>query len=461
MFSQSQGYARSARKLIRKDLFLMMQNMFLKHINTNFPFLKESKILIAISGGLDSVVLTHLCHELKLNISLAHCNFNLRGSESDGDETFVLELAKSLNLEAFTQHFETDTYAEVQKQSIQMAARELRYNWFQELAQQLKFNYILTAHHADDNLETFLINLTRGTGLDGLTGIPEKNSNIVRPLLKFSRAAIESYAQSKNLKWREDSSNTSTKYLRNKIRHDVIPTLKELSPQLLQNFENTINNLNDTADIVEESVEAVLKRAIKIIDDDKIVFYVSEFTKLNNPKAYLFEIFNEYCFSDWSKIEDLLKAQSGKQLLSRTHKLLKDRDTLILTNIFSKTLQKEITINTEDKKVETNNGILFFDEADAVFGKAKNEIFIDAKTLKFPLKVRHWENGDYFYPIGMHGKKKLSKFFKDEKLSLHDKEKSLVLVSNDDIVWVINHRADERFKVTSKTRNILKITLQQ
>ena len=434
---------------------------FHENINRNLPFLKKHRLLIAISGGLDSVVLTHLCNELKLNISLAHCNFNLRGNESDGDETFVIEFAEGLNLEVFTQHFETESYAEENKLSIQMAARDLRYQWFNELANQLEFDYILTAHHADDNLETFLINLPRGTGLDGLTGIPEVNNNIVRPLLTFSRETIEDYAKSKQLKWREDSSNTSTKYLRNKLRHEVIPTLKEVNPQLLQNFENTINNLNDTTDIVEESVNAVLKRAIKRIDNDEIVYNISELLKLNNPKAYLFEIFKDYGFSEWNDIENLLKAQSGKQVLSNTHKLLKDRNTLILSEITSKEIKEDIIINIEDKKVKTNQGILLFDEADAVFGKLKNEIFIDAEKLKFPLKVRHWEKGDYFYPLGMKGKKKLSKFFKDEKLSLRDKEKSLVLVSNDEIVWIINRRADERFKVTSKTKNILKITLQK
>lgn len=429
-----------------------------KHITTNLAFLNEAKLLIAISGGLDSVVLTHLFNKLNLKISLAHCNFNLRGNESNTDEAFVLELAKTLDLQVFTQGFETEIYAETNKLSIQMAARELRYNWFNVLAAKHEFDYILTAHHADDNLETILINLSRGTGLDGLTGIPETNSNIVRPLLKFTREVLENFAKAENIKWREDSSNTSTKYLRNKLRHDVIPVLKEINPQLLQNINNTVKNLNDTADIVEESVDAVLKRAINKIDENEIIYNISAFIKLNNPKAYLYEVFKNYGFTAWNDVEHLLKAQTGKQLFSNTHRLLKDRDTLILTKRILDIKQDKISITTLNK-VETNQGTLVFNEVETFSKTLKNEIFIDAKTLNFPLIVRHWEKGDYFCPSGMKGKKKLSKFFKDEKLSLHDKEKCLLLCTNKDIVWVINHRADERFKVTNKTNKILKITL--
>ena len=235
---------------------------FQQHLYSRLTFLKESRILIAISGGVDSVVLTHLCHQLKLNISLAHCNFNLRGKESDADEDFVLQLAEDLELEVFIESFETEAYAKEHKRSIQMAARELRYQWFDELADQLKFDYILTAHHADDNLETFLINFTRGTGLEGLTSIPEVNGVFVRPLLPFSSHEIHEFAKENKIKWRYDSSNASTKYLRNKLRHDVIPILKEINPSLLQSFKTTLNNLNDTADIVEESIESFLKNAI-------------------------------------------------------------------------------------------------------------------------------------------------------------------------------------------------------
>lgn len=296
----------------------LMFNRFKTHVNSNLELLRSAKIVLAISGGIDSVVLSHLCKDLKLNIALAHCNFNLRGIESDDDEDFVLQLAEDLDFKVFIQRFDTEVYAKENKLSIQMAARELRYNWFEELAEQLKFDYILTAHHADDNLETFLINFTRGTGLEGLTGIPEINGKFVRPLLPFSSKAIEAYAKENNITWRDDSSNKSVKYLRNKLRHQVIPILKEINPSLLQSFQATLNNLKDTSDIVEESTNAVLKRAIETIDGNHIAFKITEFKKVNNPKAYLFEVFNTYGFTEWNDVVDLLDAETGKQVFSKT-----------------------------------------------------------------------------------------------------------------------------------------------
>ena len=436
-----------------------MLKVFQKHINNKLEFLTESKILIAISGGIDSVVLTHLCHKLNFDISLAHCNFNLRNNESDADEEFVLHLAENLDLEVFVQRFDTALYAKENKRSIQMAARELRYSWFKELSEQLKFDYILTAHHADDNLETFLINFTRGTGLEGLTGIPEVNGKFVRPLLPFSSLDIETLAKENNITWRDDISNKSVKYLRNKLRHEVIPILKEINPSLLQSFQNTIENLNDTTDIVEESLNAVLKRAITTIDDNHIAFKISEFKKVNNPKAYLFEAFKDYRFTQWNDIEDLLDAETGKQVFSSTHRLIKNRKELLLSEINSEVSQT-ITVLENDKQIKTPFGVLFFDEADALFGKRSNIIFVDKNMLNYPLTIRKHQKGDVFYPLGMTGKKKVSKYFKDEKLSLLDKENTWLLCSGDAIVWVINRRADNRFRVTDNTKQILKIELK-
>lgn len=440
-----------------------LKEHFQNHINNTLPFLKNSKLLLAISGGLDSVILTHLCKKSGLDITLAHCNFNLRGIESDGDEKFVTDLADSLELEVFTEGFDTKAYAESNKESIQMAARTLRYDWFQDLAKNLDFDYILTAHHADDNLETFLINLTRGTGLEGLKGIPEINDNIVRPLLPFSRETIEDFALSNQIQWREDSSNASTKYLRNKLRHDVIPVLKSLNSNVLTNFKNTLNNLSDTADIIEESVQAVLKRAIIDIDDTQVSYKISEFIEVSNPKAYLFEIFKDYGFTQWTDIVNLLTAQSGKQVFSATHQLLKNRETLILSELKTEDSQHQneasVIINNFENEVNVLSGALTFETVANIEKSDSATIYIDKETLKLPLTVRHWQEGDYFYPLGMQGKKKLSKYFKDQKLSLIDKEKVLLLCSQDKIVWVINHRADDRFKVTNQTKSILKIKL--
>jgi len=438
-----------------------MFKAFKKHINSHLPFLTKSKLLLAISGGLDSVVLTHLCCELKLNVALAHCNFILRGNESDADEAFILELAETLNVEVFIENFETESYAKTNKLSIQMAARELRYKWFEDLSNRLEFDYILTAHHADDNLETFLINLTRGTGLEGLKGIPEVNNNIVRPLLPFSRESVMNYAEENGIKWREDSSNASTKYLRNKLRHDVIPGLKETNPQLLKNFERTLSYLKDSGDIIEEHVETVLKQAIKEIDDRKIIYDIAVFKKLNNPKAYLYEIFMDYGFTEWNDVLSLLDAQSGKQLFSKTHCLLKDRDCLILSELNLDPSNTEIIIASNEKVKDIANGQLLMEDSERALKFNLNEIYIDKELLKFPLIVRTWQQGDYFYPFGMQGKKKLSKYFKDEKLSLIEKENVQLLCSENDIVWIIGKRADNRYIVSDKTKKILKITLQE
>lgn len=454
-----------------------MLEKFQKHINQNLSFLNENKLLIAISGGVDSVVLTHLCQKLELDFALAHCNFNLRGKESDADEAFVLNLSKDLNKECFIECFETETYAKQHKLSTQMAARELRYKWFKELAEQLDFDYILTAHHADDNLETFLINLSRGTGLDGLIAIPEINEAIVRPLLPFSREDIEEYAKSENLKWREDASNASNKYLRNKLRMEVITKLKEINPQLLQNFNKTIEHLQDSKDIIDDRIDTISNQVIQDISNNAMSFSIVEINKLSNPQAYLYELLKDYNFTAWNDIYNLLNVQSGKYVVSATHRLIKDRGCLLLSklnsNVASSAVERcfiEENVLKSTKQIQTPFGILLFDEADALFGKRVNVtstsklqrscIFVDKNKLQFPLTVRQWQEGDYFYPFGMQGKKKLSKYFKDEKLSLLDKENVWVLCSGDDIVWIINRRADDRFKVNDATKQILKIELQ-
>ncbi len=432
-----------------------MLEAFENHIKTNLRFLIDSRCIVAVSGGIDSVVLAYLCRSLKMDFALAHCNFNLRGEESDLDEEFILELAlEELEVEVFIQSFDTQAYADDNKRSIQMAARELRYNWFADLAEQLQFDYILTAHHADDNLETFLINFIRGTGLNGLTGIPMINENIVRPLLPFSRQDIEDYSKEKNLIWREDSSNFTRKYLRNKLRHQVVPVLKEINPQLLNSFQKTIINLNDTADIVEESLNAVAKRAIVEINSYGIRYKISEFKKVNNPRAYVFEMFKNFGFTEWNDLLDLLDAQSGKQVISNTHRLIKHREFLILTERKDKPTLN-IIIQEHDTKVQIPFGVLTFENVQAIGKTSKEIVYVDKDQLKFPLELRVWKEGDAFQPMGMSGKKKISKYLKDEKASLVEKENTWILISNNHVVWVLNKRADDNsLKVTERTKTI-------
>lgn len=435
-----------------------MLYQFQNYLQNNFPFLKEKKLLLATSGGIDSMVLVHLLHELKYDFAVAHCNFQLRGEESNGDESFVTSFCKERQIEVFVQKFDTAKFTEDYKLSIQLAARKLRYGWFYELIDKEHFDYILTAHHLDDSLETFLINLSRGTGLDGLTGIPNQNERIIRPLLSFSRLDIEHYAKANAVQWREDSSNASDKYLRNKLRHDVVPVLKELHPNLLASFENTLEHLKQAQSLVEDASKLVYKIVVKE-EKHLLKFQLKELLKLPNYKAYLFQWFKNYGFTAWDDIYNLVEAQSGKQIYSEHYCLLKDRDCLILS------LKEEATatdIYLIDKNVSQVNIPLKFEFCNVgdISESNSNSIFVDEEKLLFPLVLRRWQEGDFFYPAGMLGKKKVSKYFKDEKLSLIEKSNQWLLCSDNQIIWIVGMRQDERFKATSNTIKILKITIQ-
>ncbi len=440
------------------------------HINSKFSFINDKNLLIAISGGIDSVVLTHLLYKLNFKISLAHCNFSLRGKESNEDEEFVKELGESLKIPTYSVKFETEAYATEKGISTQMAARELRYDWFQKIAKEKNIDYIITAHQKDDVLETFLINFTRGTGLDGLTGIPEIQGNIVRPFMIFLRNEILVYATRKKIQWREDRTNSSIRYVRNKIRHKVVPLLKELNPNLLDTFYNTLENLKGSQQIVKDRIQNIKEKSISIVNKE-LHLNISILKKLSNPKIYLFEILKEYGFTEWNDVADLLDCQSGKQVFSKTHRLLKDREVLILSDILK---QQEIDhFEISENTTEINVPItLKFETAAIPFDTKnhqnkvleeiifddKNTISIDFDKIEFPLILRKRQKGDFFFPIGLNGKKKISKFFKDEKFSLIDKENAWLLCSKNDIIWVVGERLDERFKVIKSTSKILKIS---
>jgi tRNA(Ile)-lysidine synthase len=439
-----------------------MLKQFQRHIDANLPFLKESKLLLAISGGKDSVSLAFLLKELGFDVTFAHCNFQLRAAASDADEDFVKDLAKKRNLKVYIKHFETEKYAKENGISIQMAARNLRYIWFNTLAEDKHFDYILTAHHQDDVLETFLLNLVRSTGLKGLTGIPEKNGKIVRPLLPFSREEINQYCLENAISWREDMSNASTKYSRNKLRHDVIPVLKSMNPNLMTSFQNTLKHLKSSQGIINTTVKDLKNDANFFSKKNKIItFPIANWLELPNYKALFYEILRPYGFTAWDDIFNLFKAQSGTAIFSPTHRLLKDRKMLFLTKNDIVSTNKFFQIDKNDKSLNIINGqwqLETIDSSEKILEKHKNIALIDKKMLKFPLEVRIWQKGDYFYPLGMQGKKKISKFYKDEKLSLLEKEKTHLLVSNGNIVWVEGKRLDSRFKVTAQTKEIYKIT---
>lgn len=432
-----------------------MLEKFERYLAKNLPFLQDKKLLLAVSGGIDSMVLCELFRNSGSNMSLAHCNFKLRQSESDADQAFVQNYAKTNKIQIFTSSFDTEAFAADHKLSIQMAARQLRYLWFNELSEAHHFDYILTAHHADDNLETFLINFSRGTGIDGLTGIPQQNGKIIRPLLAFSRSDIEQYATENNIQWREDSSNASDKYMRNKIRHELVPILKSLNPDFLQSFQATSNHLQQAQSMAEDAA-VLVRKEIVIEKEDKLIFKILDLKRLPNYQAYLYQWLKDFGFTAWSDIYDLVDAQSGKQVFSPDFVLLKDREILILTSKVASDSKAPYWIdeNVETLKIPIN---LSFSKAGNIQDATNDCIFVDADKLEFPLQIRKWEQGDYFHPFGMAGKKKVSKFFKDEKIAVTDKSGLWILLSGNAIVWIIGKRMDDRFKITHTTKNILRI----
>ncbi len=429
---------------------------FQNHTFQNFPFLANKKLIIATSGGLDSMVLLHLLQNSNQEIAIAHCNFQLRGLESFEDQKFVQEYAFANDIPIFLTQFDTENFAKDYKLSTQVAARNLRYDWFYELLEKENYDFILTAHHSDDNLETFIINLSRGTGLDGLVGIPSQNDKIIRPLLVFSRQEIEDYAKNKNIKWREDSSNASDKYLRNKIRHKIIPQLKELNENFLQTFQKTQIYLQESQTMVEDATIMIYQQVAKEVGDN-IHFDLIKLKTLTNFRSYLYQWLQEFGFSAWNDIYDLVDSQSGKIIYSNKYQLLKNRNHFILS-LISENENRVYFIkkNQLEVKIPINLSICQVSE---ISNTNQNTIFVDAEKLSFPLQIKKWNEGDNFQPFGMNGSsKKVSKFFKDEKLSILEKQKIWILTSDNQIVWIIGWRQDERFRIKNTTKQILQIT---
>lgn len=441
-----------------------MFSAFQKHITQNHSYLLKDRHLLAISGGVDSVVLCFLLKEIGCDFSLAHCDFSLRNTESDEDVLFIRHLAEANGLPLYVHKFDTNAYAKEQKLSTQMAARELRYAWFNELLVDKNYALVLTAHHADDNLETYLIHTARGTGLRGLTGIPERNERIVRPLLPFSRMEIEKYAKKNELHWREDSSNTSNKYLRNALRNKVLPAYKQTAPNILEQLQKTQAHLKESQSLIDDYL-ALIYNLVVTENLDGYHLNIAKLTELPNTSALLYELLHPFGFTAWDDINKLLTAQTGKQIHSATHRIIRNREHLLLTQLpdssSSTSEVKNSSFQLSEDTVQIDHPIrMSFHKVNEVKDLGKNVIFVDAQLLQYPLEIRRYREGDVFQPFGMKGKKKLSKFFKDEKLSLTSKEKIWLLCSDSNIIWIIGHRMDDRFKVSASTTNILKIATQ-
>ena len=438
-------------------------------------FQQKDKLLLAVSGGVDSVVLCELCKQAGYDFIIAHCNFQLRGEESERDEDFVNGLGKKYGVEVLVKKFDTNIYAEENKLSIQVAARELRYAWFNELLSKIKNDLnpegsdspfrgvggIVTAHHANDNTETLLMNFFKGTGINGLHGILPKQGNIIRPLLFAKKEDLSSFAVANKLFFVEDSSNASDKYTRNYFRNQLIPGLQKVFPQVEDNLMHNIDRFRDIEILYRQSVDLIRKKLLEQ-KGNEIHIPVLKLLKTTALNSIVYEIIKDYGFTAY-QVEDsivLLKSDSGKYIQSATHRIIKNRNWLIISPN-ENTAAQNILIEEE--------GNIQFAEGTLQLKKILNDQYsilndqsiaqLNADEIKFPLLLRKWKQGDYFYPLGMKKKKKLSRFFIDLKLSLTQKEKTWVIEMDKKIIWVVGLRIDDRFKIKAITKDILQITL--
>lgn len=416
----------------------------------------EKPVVVGISGGADSVALLHILVSLGYKCIAAHCNFNLRGDESFRDEQFTIDFTKRLQVPLCKISFETNKYAQENRLSVEMAARELRYRWFEELLNTYDADAVAVAHHRDDSVETLLINLTRGSGLTGLTGIKPKNGNVVRPLLCVSREDIYAYIENNGLEYVTDSSNSSDIYTRNFIRLKVIPLLEEINPSVKASLARTANHLYDASLIYNHSIEEARK---VIIQNNRLS--ISALLSFPAPATILYEMLKPYGFSRTvcESIFTVLDKDSGKIFYSSTHRLLKDRSDLLI-DVLSGEDNRAYLINLEDDNVdlpvELKPEIVVIKE-DYQIEKDRKFAYFDFDKLSFPLVLRHWQEGDWFVPFGMKGKKKISDYFSDKKFSLFDKEKTWLLCSGQDVIWIVGERTDNRYRIEKTTKRVLKL----
>jgi len=419
-----------------------------------------STFLLAVSGGIDSVVMADLFCHAGATIVFAHCNFQLRDAESDCDEAFVESLATSMKVPCHIIHFNTREHAESRGISIQMAARDLRYGWFHSLKEQHGYSYIAVGHNANDDVETILLNLSRGCGIHGLSGMKPRQGAVVRPLLFARRADIRKYAEDHHIDWREDSSNAEIKYTRNRIRHVVIPEFEAINQAFTANTLDTIARMAQAEQLLDFTVENIRKE-VWIEEQEKILIDLEKLRAYPAVETLLFELLREFGFTQ-PVIRSMVTAfdsSPGKRFLTRSHCVTRDRRHLIVT-------KNRIPDNTEmliDRETVLVTGPVCLNletldrDPDYAIPEGNNFAALDADRLDFPLKLRTWKAGDSFHPLGMKGTKKISDYLINRKVPLPDKQEIRVIESGNDIVWVVNHRIDDRYKVTPKTRRVLQI----
>lgn len=450
------------RAKLTKNLSLTVFQQFLHHIERNALFTRRDKILLAVSGGLDSMVMLHLFKAAGFTVGVAHCNFQMRGEDSKADEALVNTTCVEHNISFHLMRFETEKHADEKGLSIQMAARELRYNFFNELLDLHHYNYIATAHHLNDSLETVLLNLVRGTGIDGVTGIPLTSGKIIRPLLFASREEINDYATFHRLSWREDASNASDKYQRNLLRNQVIPLLKTLNPDLEHTVSDTLERLKGTSSLQKLALHHFRQAAIEE-RDDQLRINLKMLQQQPFAAVTLWEVVKDKGFS-YTQSKDIVNDahQSGTVFYSASHQLTIDRDGIIITLKNSPTESLDVTI--EDTSAIAIRGketltLHTINHQQFILDKDPMSAQLDFEAVSFPLTWRQWRPGDSFVPLGMKQRKKISDFLIDIKMPLPEKESVTVLESKGEIVWLVGHRIANPFKVNDKTSRVLRVKL--
>jgi tRNA(Ile)-lysidine synthase len=430
---------------------------FVEFIEQNKLFEPGNKILAAVSGGIDSVLMAYLLKQAGFNFGIAHCNFMLRGDEALADQEFTRSLARQLGVTFHTVNFETEKYAADHHISIQMAARELRYQWFDDVCQTAGYHTIALAHHQNDTIETILLNLTRGTGIAGLHGILPVNGKLVRPMLFLTRDEIQTAITTEGLIYVEDSSNASTKYARNKIRHQVVPLLKDLNPSLEETFERNLRHFKELEMLLDDKVNELKQELITEHDGD-IHLSLEGMSKLHPQRLLLFKLLQPYGFTG-VVVDDLISAlgkHSGRTFESTGYLALVDREQLIISKR-NADVQSPVIIEEGTHSIVYQNYklTLLHDDSPLIIKDNPMSVSVDSVKLIYPLTVRQWEQGDQFYPLGMKTRKKLSDFFISEKIPLHKKNSLPILVNgNGDIIWIGGYRLSEQYKVGNNTEKV-------